>query len=44
MLFRSGVRSVDKKGSFDEFLRSAKAVNLSMRLKKLKKDLASKSA
>ena len=40
----AGVRSVDKKGSFDEFLKSAKAVNLSIRLKKLKKDLASKSA
>lgn len=39
----AGVRSVDKKGSFDEFLKSAKAVNLSMRLKKLKKDIASKS-
>ena len=32
----AGVRSVDKKGSFDEFLRSAKSKYLSLRLKKLK--------
>ena len=33
----AGVRSVDKKGSFDEFLRTVKNKNLSPRLKKLKK-------
>ena len=40
----AGVRSVDKKGSFDNFLKSAKARDLSLRLKKLKKSLLSKSA
>ena len=35
----AGVRSVDKKGSFDEFLKTVKNKNLSPRLKKLKKDL-----
>ena len=40
----AGVRSVDKKGSFDEFIRSAKSRDLSLRLKKLKKSLISKSA
>ena len=30
----AGVRSVDKKGSFDEFLKSVKNKNLSPRLKK----------
>ena len=40
----SGVRSVDKKGSFDEFMKSAKSKYLSSRLKKLKKSLLSKSA
>ena len=39
----AGVRSVDKKGSFDEFLRSVKNKNLSPRLKKLKKSLLIKS-
>ena len=39
----SGVRSVDKKGSFDEFLKSVKNKNLSRRLKKLKKSLLIKS-
>jgi large subunit ribosomal protein L28 len=38
------VRSVDKKGSFDDFLKTAKARDLSLRLKKLKKSLISKSA
>ena len=33
----SGVRSVDKKGSFDEFIKTVKNKNLSPRLKKLKK-------
>ena len=40
----SGVRSVDKKGSFDEFLKSVKSRDLSARLKKFKKSLISKSA
>ena len=40
----AGVRSVDKKGSFDEFIKTAKARDLSLRLKKLKKSLISKSA
>ena len=40
----AGVRSVDKKGSFDEFIKSAKSKYLSSRLKKLKKSLLSKSA
>ena len=39
----SGVRSVDKKGSFDEFLKAVKNKNLSPRLKKLKKNLLVKS-
>tara|TARA_B100001248_G_C27155567_1_gene351072 strand:+ start:8 stop:289 length:282 start_codon:yes stop_codon:yes gene_type:complete len=39
----SGVRSVDKKGSFDEFLKSAKSRYLSLRLKKLKKSINNKS-
>ena len=39
----AGVRSVDKKGSFDEFIKSAKTRNLSLRLKKLKKSLLIKS-
>ena len=38
----AGVRSVDKKGSFDEFMKSAKSKYLSSRLKKLKKSLVSK--
>ena len=40
----AGVRSVDKKGSFDNFLKSAKARDLSLRLKKLKKSILSKTA
>ena len=40
----AGVRSVDKKGSFDEFIKTAKSKYLSLRLKKLKKSLLSKSA
>ena len=35
----AGVRSVDKKGSFDEFLKTVKNKNLSQRLKKLKKEI-----
>ena len=38
-----GVRSVDKKGSFDEFLKTVKNKNLSPRLKKLKKTVLIKS-
>ena len=40
----AGVRSVDKRGSFDEFIKTAKSRDLSLRLKKLKKSLISKSA
>ena len=39
----AGVRSVDKKGSFDEFLKSVKNKNLSPRLKKLRRNLLIKS-
>ena len=39
----AGVRSVDKKGSFDHFVKSAKIRDLSPRLKKIKKSLLSKS-
>ena len=40
----AGVRSVDKKGSFDEFLKSAKSRYLSLRLKKMKKSIVNKTA
>ena len=40
----AAVRSVDKKGSFDEFIKSTKSKYLSPRLKKLRKSLVSKSA
>ena len=40
----AGVRSVDKKGSFDQFIKAAKKRDLSLRLKKLKKSLLSVSA
>ena len=39
----AGVRSVDKKGSFDIFLKTVKNKNLSPRLKKMKKSLLIKS-
>ncbi len=39
----AAVRSVDKKGSFDDFLKSVKNKDLSPRLKKLKKSLLIKS-
>ena len=39
----AGVRSVDKKGSFDEFIKSAKSRDLSLRLKKIKKEIINKS-
>ena len=40
----AGVRSVDRKGSFDGFIKSAKSRDLSLRLRKLKKSLITKSA
>ena len=40
----AGVRSVDKKGGFDQFILSAKSRDLSLRLKKIKKSLIAKSA
>ena len=40
----AGVRSVDKKGTFDLFLKTAKNKNLSPRLKKIKRTLLAKSA
>ena len=40
----AGVRSVDKKGTFDLFLKTAKNKNLSPRLKKIKRVLLAKSA
>ncbi len=39
----AGVRSVDKKGSFDEYLKTVKNKNLSPRLKKLKKGILIKN-
>ena len=40
----AAVRSVDKKGTFDLFLKTVKSQNLSSRLKKIKKSLLAKSA
>ena len=40
----AGVRSVDKKGGFDEFLKSAKNKYLSLRLKKMKKSIMNKTS
>ncbi len=40
----AAVRSVDKKGTFDLFLKTAKNKNLSTRLKKIKRVLLAKSA
>ena len=40
----AGVRSVDKKGTFDLFLKTVKNKNLSPRLKKIKRTLLVKSA
>ena len=40
----AGVRSVDKKGTIDLFLKTAKNKNLSPRLKKIKRTLLAKSA
>ena len=39
----AGVRFVDKKGSFDDFLKVVKNKNISPRLKKLKKSILIKS-
>ena len=39
-----GVRSVDKKGSFDQYIKSVKTRYLSLRLKKLKRSLLNKTA
>ena len=40
----AALRSVDKKGSFDQFIKTAKVRYLSLRLKKLKKTLLNKSS
>ena len=40
----AGVRSVDKKGSFDQFLKNTKNKNLSPRLKKIRKTILAKTA
>ena len=40
----AGVRSVDKKGSLDQYIKSAKTSHLSLRLIKIKRSLLSKSA
>ena len=40
----AGVRTVDKKGSFDQYIKSAKVRYLSLRLKKLKRSILSKTA
>ena len=39
----AGVRTVDKKVSFDEFLKSTNVKHLSLRLKKLKKSIINKN-
>ena len=40
----AAVRSVDKKGSLDQFLKDVKNKNLSSRLKKIKKTILAKTA
>jgi large subunit ribosomal protein L28 len=40
----AGVRSVDKKGSFDQYIKSAKKRYLSLRLKKLKRSIINKTS
>ncbi len=40
----AAVRSVDKKGSLDQYIKSAKTRHLSLRLRKIKKSLLNKSA
>ena len=39
----AGLRSVDKKGSFDQYVKSTKAKYLSLRLKRLKRSILSKT-
>ena len=39
----SAIRSVDKKGGFDLFLKNTKSKNLSFRVKKIKKSIAVKA-
>ena len=39
----AGLRSVDKKGSFDQYIKDAKSRVLSLRLRKIKKSLLSNS-
>ena len=38
----SAIRTVDKKGGFDLFLKNTKTKNLSLRVKKIKKSIVSK--
>ncbi|WP_075520206.1 50S ribosomal protein L28 [Candidatus Pelagibacter communis] len=40
----AAMRSIDKKGSFDQFMKTVKSENLSIRLKKIKKSIIQKSA
>ena len=40
----SAMRTIDKKGSFDQFMKEVKTKNLSQKLKKVKKDILAKSA
>ncbi len=40
----AAMRSIDKKGSFDQFIKTVKSKNLSIRLKKIKKSIIQKSA
>ena len=39
----SAIRSVDKKGGFDLFLKNTKSKNLSFRVKKIKKSIVAKA-
>ena len=40
----AAMRSIDKKGGFDQFMKTVKSKNLSIRLKKIKKSIIQKSA
>ena len=40
----AAMRSIDKKGGFDQFMKSVKSKNLSIRLKKIKKSIIQKTA
>ena len=40
----SAMRTIDKKGSFDQFMKEVKTKNLSEKLKKVKKNILAKSA